>query len=214
MIKCQHCTKGFEPVNLRQKFCSKSCKTLAYLNRKDEAVEKETDDKPQKEIKITLSPSEISILKHQASMCKVSLEEFVKTKSLLDGNIVAGYEGQIERLQNRITEKNEELKKLKVKLTMFCNESSEHDVLIELAEEEYEMINQCFIYLRSEYLLPLDITFKDSFLRCLISYLREGRYWHHPKDVQKEIMAERGKSISKYAGVDENLKQYFTCLDL
>jgi hypothetical protein len=55
---------------------------------------------------------------------------------------------------------------------------------------------------------------KDCFLQCVISYLREGRYWHLPKDVQKEIMVERGKSISKYAGVNETLKHYFTIRDL
>ena len=52
MIKCQHCTKGFEPVNLRQKFCSKSCKTLAYLIRKEDVGEQENIDNQEKEIKI------------------------------------------------------------------------------------------------------------------------------------------------------------------
>jgi hypothetical protein len=135
-FKCQHCGVEFMAERSNTKYCSDSCRTMASRKR----AEQDSLVNGTEEITIEYSSKEIKQLQTEADFTGLPLEQFIKLKSLLTKT-------RINDNKNKVQQLTEEINRLKVRLSLYTNESSDGiyiKVDRELKAEIFEEMSNSF----------------------------------------------------------------------
>jgi len=119
-MNCIQCQKEFVPskTGLEQKYCSSSCRHLAYRNRKENKMNETINELKQKaENSNSIVPSKIIGIESNGNTNHLQFNNV--WGSLLKGNY---YELKVETLEERIKEKNETIEELKKEIMILENQ--------------------------------------------------------------------------------------------